>query len=176
MSDEITTPTDIRERRRSQAEAAPRPRPQDHLGKGGEPRDQEFQPRDLSKPIEVKYEKQEHFLDEVLAAEDLQPWQVQSQISRRQWAVLRGLVRLFNFDATMKAEMVHFLFPQVADMTRLYLSEEMGCGESETAARSKGSNWTKEEGALNAVIFSLLRQTYLPLLIVKIEKDAGELE
>lgn len=55
MSDEITTPTDIRERRRSQAEAAPRPRPQDHLGKGGEPRDQEFQPRDLSKPIEVKY-------------------------------------------------------------------------------------------------------------------------
>lgn len=52
MSDE-TTPTDIRERRRNQAESAPRP--QDRLGKGGEPRDQEFQPRDLSKPIEVKY-------------------------------------------------------------------------------------------------------------------------
>lgn len=55
MSDETTTPADIRERRRAKAEATPRPRPQDHLGKGGEPRNQEFQTRDLSKPIEMKY-------------------------------------------------------------------------------------------------------------------------
>jgi hypothetical protein len=37
----------------------------------------------LAKPISVKYDKKEHFLDELLAAEDLQPWQVASNIVRR---------------------------------------------------------------------------------------------
>lgn len=75
----------------------------------------------------------------------------------------------------MKAEMVHFLFPQVAEMTRQYLAEEMSGSDSATA-RAKGSNWTKEEGALNAIIFGLLRETYLPLVVVKLEGDLSELE
>jgi hypothetical protein len=73
--------------------------------------------------------------------------------------VLKGLVRLFSYDAAMKSEMVHFLFPQVAEMTQTYLTEEMNSGDfgNRKGARAKGSNWTHEEGAMNAIIFGLLR-------------------
>ena len=63
--------------------------------------------------------------------------------------------------------MLVFLYPQVSQLTQTYLHEEMAVS-SDNAVRSKGSNWTKEEGMLNQVIFSLLKKTYLPLLILKV--------
>ena len=64
--------------------------------------------------------------------------------------------------------MVHFLYPQIAQEAKRYLMEEMS---GDTAARSKGSNWSKEEGHLNKLVFSVLKTAYLPLVKQKLDME-----
>ena len=49
--------------------------------------------------------------------------------------------------------MVFSLYPTIKENSERYLREDLQTLD----CRGKGSNWTKEEGKMNQVIFSLLR-------------------
>jgi len=62
--------------------------------------------------------------------------------------------------------MMMVMYPQMAEKVTEHLLENMDCGQSLGA---KGSNWNKAEAALNKVVFSMIKQTYLPLYVQRLQ-------
>lgn len=58
--------------------------------------------------------------------------------------------------------MMVVMYPEIGKKAIENLLENM---ESGSGVGAKGSNWNKAEGMLNKVIFSMIKQTYLPLFI-----------
>lgn len=62
--------------------------------------------------------------------------------------------------------MMMVMYPQMAEKVTEHLLENMDSGQS---VSGKGSNWTKAEAALNKVMFSMIKQTYLPLYVQRLQ-------
>lgn len=61
------------------------------------------------------------------------------------------------------------VYPQVSSRAIDFLYDEMTSASQ--GCREKGSNWTKEDGLYNQVIFGLLKKTYLPLVMHQIQSQ-----
>jgi len=60
------------------------------------------------------------------------------------------------------------VYPKVSETAVDYLLDELSVDNQ--SARRKGSNWSKADGQFNFAIFSILRQTFLPVVKAQINK------
>ena len=114
----------------------------------------------------------EQNLVQLLIDNDLTIRNLQEAVRFNYWSVLANLIYLFNFDQELFGQVSLVLYPQVATAALDFMEEFMQ-GASQ-GARTRGSNWTRRDGQYNQVIFAVIRDTYLPLLMSRIQAKLNE--
>jgi hypothetical protein len=105
-------------------------------------------------------------LDKLLIDNDLDGKQAQTLSKLNQWTIVGELIKIFEFDPAIQQEITLSLHPMIKDCTLKFLADEMAIsGELSNYCRVPGSNWTREDGLYNRVIFGILRRVYLPLTL-----------
>lgn len=105
---------------------------------------------------------QYEFLDSILIDREWTTKLMQVQVNVATWSIIGELITLLAFDEQLRNEMVTVLYPELSKKAIEHLHDNM---ESDISANTSGSNWSKVEGTMNRVIFSIIKQAYIPLFI-----------